>query len=132
PPDVVCRPGEPRRLMRRAFADLLPTAILRRRSKAAFGGVYRQALRPMAAEALRDPAGLRCVEFGFAEAVSLYGRLQAFLDGVECNEYQLRQILLLEFWLRNRWERGVNAPRTGGRTKAFATGIFAMQANFGT
>ena len=101
PPAVVCRPGEPRRLMRRAFAELLPPAILKRRSKGTYERVYRQALVPMAAELLKRPEEIRMVEFGYVDCDSLTERLTRFMAGLDCNESQLRQLILFEFWLRN-------------------------------
>ena len=49
PPEVVCGPGETRRLMRRTFQDLWPPELRRRRSKDSFGGVFLDSLRPLAA-----------------------------------------------------------------------------------
>jgi asparagine synthase (glutamine-hydrolysing) len=115
PPAVTCRPGEPRRLMRRAFAGLLPPSILKRQSKAAYSAVYRQSLLPLAAEVLRDTAKMRSVELGFIERDSVTERLQAFTHGLDCNESQLRQIILFEFWLRNRWESGRSVPPRANR-----------------
>jgi asparagine synthase (glutamine-hydrolysing) len=132
PPAVVCRPGEPRRLMRRAFAGLLPPAILRRRSKAGYGSVYRQALLPLAAEALRDPAGMRSVELGFVDCASVTARLQAFLNGLDCNEFQLRQVILFEFWLRNRWDPGRARPPRGNRAPVSMPNLFAFQIALST
>jgi hypothetical protein len=102
PPAVVCRPGEPRRLMRRAFAGLLPESVRKRKSKAAYGGVYRRALLPLAADMLREPGKMRVAEYGFVDRNSVTERLSAFTGGLDSNEAQLRQIILLEFWLRNR------------------------------
>jgi hypothetical protein len=102
PPAVVCRPGEPRRLMRRAFAGLLPESVRKRKSKAAYGGVYRRALLPLAAEMLREPGKMRVAEYGFVDRNSVTERLSAFTGGLDSNEAQLRQIILLEFWLRHR------------------------------
>lgn len=127
PPAVACRPGEPRRLMRRAFAGLLPPSILKRQSKAAFVAVYRQALLPMAAEALRDTGRMRSVELGFVDRDSVTRRLRAFVDGLECNENQLRQIILFEFWLRNRWESGLAAPPRGNRAPIGGPNFFPFQ-----
>lgn len=107
PPGQVCRPNEPRRLMRRAFAALLPAPIVNRKSKAVYGQPFRQALAPLAAALLAEPGSIRTVESGFLERDTLLERLQRFSQGLDCNEYQLRQILLFEFWLRNR-ERGTH------------------------
>jgi hypothetical protein len=108
PPAVVCRPGEPRRLMRRAFAGLLPPAILKRRSKGTYERVYRQALVPMAAELLKQPGDIRMVEFGYVDRRSITERLTRFREGLDCNESQLRQLILFEFWLRNSKNSGAD------------------------
>ena len=110
PPGQVCRPNEPRRLMRRAFAALLPAPIVNRKSKAVYAQPFRQALAPLAAALLAEPGSIRTVESGFVERDTLLERLQRFSQGLDCNEYQLRQILLFEFWLRNR-ERGTSRFR---------------------
>jgi asparagine synthase (glutamine-hydrolysing) len=102
PPGVVCRPGEPRRLMRRAFKDFLPSAILERRSKATYTQVYRQALIPLATQMLSQPGQIRLVTHGYVDGPGVSDRLARFLQGLDCNEPQLRQLLLFEFWLRNR------------------------------
>jgi hypothetical protein len=102
PPAEVCRPGEPRRLMRRAFAHILPPAILQRKSKATYADHYRQALIPLAARMLSQPDQIRLVTHGYADRHSVTERLTRFLQGLDCNEPQLRQLLLFEFWLRNR------------------------------
>ncbi len=106
PPAVVCRPGEPRRLMRRAFAELLPPAILKRKSKTIYERVFRQALVPMAAELLKRPGEMRMVEFGYVDCRSVTDRLTRFMHGLDCNASQLRQLILFEFWLRNRTHSG--------------------------
>ena len=88
--------------MRRAFGQLLPPAILERRSKAAYTQVYRQALIPLATEMLSQPGQIRLVGHGYVDPTSVTERLARFLQGLDCNEPQLRQLLLFEFWLRNR------------------------------
>jgi asparagine synthase (glutamine-hydrolysing) len=100
PPAVVVGPGEPRRLMRRAFSGLLPEPVLRRRSKASFGGMYDRWLAPLAAEMLAAPDRLQVVERGYLERDSLVERLAAFQRGADCNVEQLRVAILLEYWLR--------------------------------
>jgi asparagine synthase (glutamine-hydrolysing) len=102
PPAEVCRPGEPRRLMRQALAGILPPAILQRKSKATYADVYRQALIPLASAMLAEPGGILSAEYGFVDRKSVTERLGRFLQGLECNDPQLRQLLLFEFWLRNR------------------------------
>ena len=103
PGSAVYRPDEPRRLMRRAFAGLLPPPILARKSKATYTSIYRAALLPLAKELLKRPAAIQVAERGYVDRRNLTARLEKFSKGLDCNESQLRQILLLEFWLRSRW-----------------------------
>jgi asparagine synthase (glutamine-hydrolysing) len=102
PPGQVCRPNQPRRLMRRALASILPPEIVKRKSKAAYAQPFREALLPLSSILLREPARILTVEAGFLERATLLERLERFSQGLDCNEFQLRQILLFEFWLRNR------------------------------
>jgi asparagine synthase (glutamine-hydrolysing) len=118
PAGIVYRPGEPRRLMRRALSGLLPKAVAQRRSKAAYSGVFRRSLLPMAQELLRSPSPLLLAEGGFIEAQAARARLEHFTLGLECNEAQLHQIVMLEFWLRARENSTPAAPQAeqdGGR-----------------
>lgn len=101
PSGVVCAPNEPRRLMRRAFTGLLPPLILGRKSKAAYTSIYLGSLVPLATVMLRDPAKIQLAERGYADAKSLLERLRKFVQGLDCNQSQLRQLIVLEFWLRN-------------------------------
>jgi asparagine synthase (glutamine-hydrolysing) len=102
PARIVCAPGQPRRLMRRAFAGLLPPAVLNRKSKASYNPVFRSALLPMATALLKTPRKIELVERGLVDRASLLARLEKFRQGLDCNETQLRQVLLFEFWLRKR------------------------------
>lgn len=102
PSHVVFGPGQPRRLMRRAFAGLLPPLVLGRKSKAAYTSVYRTALIPLATALLKCPNEIQLVERGYVDGPSLTRRLEKFTQGLHCNDSQLRLLLLFEFWLRNR------------------------------
>jgi hypothetical protein len=101
PADVLCRPGEPRRLMRSALSDLWPPRLRKRRSKGLFHAPMREALRPLAIDLLKWRQ-LQLVERGFVDRASVLSRLERLAAGLECNETQLQQIILLELWLRNR------------------------------
>jgi asparagine synthase (glutamine-hydrolysing) len=101
PADILCGPGEPRRLMRSAFCDHWPAKLRARRSKAVFNTPWQAALRPLA-RALAGARQLQVVERGIVEHASLLSRLDRLSHALECNEHQLRQILMLELWLRNR------------------------------
>jgi asparagine synthase (glutamine-hydrolysing) len=102
PPDVLCRPGEPRRLMRRALGGLWPAKLRARRSKSLFGVPYFEALKPLVSSLLHERQW-RVAERGWVDPASLASRLEKLRAGLDCNEPQLRQIILLECWLRNRW-----------------------------
>ena len=101
PPDVICRPGQPRRLMRRALSAIWPAALRGRRSKSLFSPSYLKAFRPLAVKLLQAPLW-HVVERGWIDPESFASRLERLSHGLECNQPQLRRILLLEYWLRNR------------------------------
>jgi asparagine synthase (glutamine-hydrolysing) len=103
PAGVLCGPGEPRRLMRRALADLWPAKLQKRRSKGLFGAPWQEALRPMGCQLL-ESRELEVVRRGFVDGASLRSRLDRLAAGLDCNAFQLGQIVLLEFWLRQRWQ----------------------------
>ena len=101
PPSVLCRPGEPRRLMRSALSDLWPLKLRTRRSKGVFNAPWQEALRPLA-RALLNSRRWHLVERGFVDGDSVRSRFERLCAGLDCNEHQLRNIVLLELWLRNR------------------------------
>ncbi len=114
PAEVACSPGEPRRLMKRALGPLWPAILRKRRSKDAFAGVFLESLRPLAAELLKPGQRLQLVERGYVDGASLHGRLERLTLSLACNEPQLRQILLLEYWLRKQNVFGRAAGRISG------------------
>ena len=80
----------------------MPGGILKRRSKATYDGVFRNAMLPLAAELLDSRRPLHLVERGYIDVASLTNRLTLFREGLDCNASQLRYVILLEFWLRSR------------------------------
>jgi len=114
PAEVLCGPGEPRRLMRRALPDLWPPKLRKRRSKGLFDAPWQEALRPLARDLLKARQ-LELVERGFVDRSSVRARLERLAAGLECNESQLRQIVMLELWLRNR---GLSRPSGAGARAA--------------
>lgn len=104
PTDVLCRPGEPRRLMRSALSDLWPPKLRTRRSKGLFNTPWQEALQPLARLLLKD-RHWQLVERGFVDRASLLSRLQRLCAGLDCNQSQLRQIIMLELWLRSHIDR---------------------------
>jgi asparagine synthase (glutamine-hydrolysing) len=109
PAGVLCQPGEPRRLMRRALADLWPPRLRRRRSKSLFTVPIVDALRPLAV-ALLNGQPWEVVERGWVDRKSLVSRLDKLIRGLDCNQSQLQQIVALECWLQQQ--------RSGLRTAA--------------
>jgi asparagine synthase (glutamine-hydrolysing) len=108
PPNVLCRPGEPRRLMRRALAHAWPAKLRNRRSKGLLGVPQFEALKPLAARLLADQHW-NVVDRGWVDEAAFRARLEKLKGGIDCNVSQLRQIILLEYWLRNRSTRGAQA-----------------------
>lgn len=109
PVEILCRPGEPRRLMRSAFAGLWPRKLRERRSKGSFSGPWQEALRPIARTLLKT-GQFELAERGVIDRASVRSRLERLCLGLDCNEHQLRQIILLELWLKLR--------KKGGRSNA--------------
>ena len=101
PTDVLCQPGEPRKLMRSALSDLWPLKLRTRRSKGLFGAPWQEGMQPLAKMLLRDKH-FHVVDLGFVERASVLSRLHRLSCGLGCNQSQLRNIVLLELWLRNR------------------------------
>jgi len=108
PAGVLCQPGEPRRLMRSALSDLWPVKVRERRSKGMFNKPWQEALRPIAL-ALVNTRQLHVVERGLVDRASFRSRLEKLSAGLDCNESQLRQIIVLELWLRNRADAALPA-----------------------
>ena len=107
PAEVLCRPGEPRKLMRSALTDLWPRKVRERRSKGSFGAPWKEAMRPVARRLL-NTRQLHVVDRNLVDRTSLRARLERLCAGLDCNEPQLRQIMLLELWLRNRAAAGLS------------------------
>ena len=101
PVEVLCRPHEPRKLMRAAFSDLWPRLLQVRRSKGLFNLPWQESLRPLARFLLKA-GNLRVVEHGFVVRKSIFARLKLLAHGLDCNAAQLQHVMLLELWLRNR------------------------------
>ena len=101
PLDVLCGPGEPRRLMRSVLSDLWPIKLRMRRSKGLFGLPWQEVLSPLARVLMKEKH-LEIVERGLVDRVSLVSRLQRLSAALECNQDQLRYMIILELWLRKR------------------------------
>jgi len=113
PARIACGPKEPRRLMRRAFRDFWPQELRGRQSKGPFDGVFLDALRPLLPSLASQVEELQMVQRGYVDPAHLKGRLQRLELGQECNGAQLRNLILLELWLRR-------SRFSGGQTRAAA------------
>jgi len=81
PSAIICRPGEPRRLMRLALRGIVPDAILRRGSKGNYATLYADALRDCAADLLDGDWDLHLVRRGFVERETTARMVRAFSRG---------------------------------------------------
>ena len=88
--------------MRRAFAGLLPERVLNRKSKAAYTGIYRSALKPLATDMFKHPGTIQVAQRELVALSPLLSRLEKFLQGLE-DEPQLHNVILFEYWLRDRF-----------------------------
>lgn len=101
PVDVLCGPGQPRRLMRSALLNLWPVKLQRRWSKGSFNLPWQKTLGTLARVLLRSEE-LQVVERGFVDGPSVFSRLHRLSAGLDCNQDQMRYVVVLELWLRNR------------------------------
>jgi asparagine synthase (glutamine-hydrolysing) len=106
PSAIICRPGEPRRLMRLALRGIVPDTVLRRGSKGNYATLYADALRDCAADLLHGDRDLHLVRRGFVERETAARMLRAFSRGEGIDETQLRQLVRLELWLRKQIATG--------------------------
>jgi asparagine synthase (glutamine-hydrolysing) len=103
PTDVLCQPGEPRKLMRSALSDLWPLKLRKRRSKGLFDSPWQEALSPLARLLMKNKQ-LQVVEHGFVDRSRVLSRLQKLSAGLDCNLSQIRYVIVLELWLRRRMD----------------------------
>ena len=115
PSRILVGPGEPRRLMRRALAGLLPPRILRRFSKGYAAPQLARSFRPTA-QRLRDSVEtLRLVELGYVDKDRLRDRLTHFLSGADAKMGNLWHLAVLEQWLASIEPKGIDMK--GGDTR---------------
>lgn len=96
---VLCPPGHPRRLMKRALVDILPARIRNRFSKGYAAPYLTRALHPIAEDLLRRLDRLAIVEGGYVDPALLSGRLRALLAGSSISYGNLLHIAAVEGWL---------------------------------
>lgn len=100
-PNLLCRPAEPRRLMRRALRGRLPEVVRRRQSKAGYDAAFQESLRPLALR-LAGAQSLHLADAGLVDGGVVREKMRKLSLGLPDAEPELRKILLLELWLGNR------------------------------
>ncbi len=105
PAEQISAPGVTRSLMRRAFAGLVPSRILRRESKGYYPPALIRATRTLIATMPRVES-LHVVRNGWLAAAPLAAAIQNLRDGAAEAGSAVRLALLLEQWLSTRDRRG--------------------------
>jgi asparagine synthase (glutamine-hydrolysing) len=115
PGEELSAPGMMRSLMRRAFAELLPTRIVERTSKGYYPPAAMRALRPLA-QAARPVDRLEIIQRGWLDAGRLDAAIRDVIDGGAATGGEVRRALRLEHWLTSRHRRGpaVTPTKKGG------------------
>jgi asparagine synthase (glutamine-hydrolysing) len=105
------RPGQSKRVLKRAFADLLPTEI-KRRSKMGFGVPidrwFRGALKDELRAVLLDPVAL---SRGLFRPEAIERLIDEHILGRRDHAYRLWALLMLELWFRNHIDRTARPGR---------------------
>lgn len=101
----IAAPGQPRSLMRRAFAGLIPDKILRRVSKGHYPPAALRAARLRIAS-LPPVEQLEAVRRGWLDPERLRTAIRMLADGHGDTGTEVQLSLLLEHWLVSRHRRG--------------------------
>lgn len=101
PVEILCGPGEPRKLMRSALSYLWPFKLRMRRSKGLFNLPWQEALIPLG-RLLLNGKELQVVERRLVDRASVLSRLRRLTAGLDGNQDQIRYVIVLELWLRNQ------------------------------
>jgi len=108
PLDQLLRPGQRRSLMRRALANLVPSEVLARKTKASTVRCYSVALEKQwgkIEKAFSSPLSSR---LGYIQKAEIRTALLALKNGQICaHALGLLNALSLEFWLRDIESRGI-------------------------
>jgi asparagine synthase (glutamine-hydrolysing) len=94
--------------MRRALRGIVPEAILRRRSKGNYEGMFLQSLRPCAVDLLQSSRELWLARMGWVDGRETTARLQSLSAGLPFGD-RIQQVIRLEHWLRRSMQRGTIA-----------------------
>ena len=102
PVDVAIPPGEPRGLMRRAFAPFVPDRVINRFSKGHAAPFYLRSLREHCAEWLARPETMRAIDLGCFDKDRVVKAVAAVRDNASRRSDVVGRLFLLERWLHVR------------------------------
>jgi asparagine synthase (glutamine-hydrolysing) len=94
----LCRPGEPRALMREALAPILPDRILARRSKGYIAPFHDRAIKLASPDLLARVDRLHLVRVGIVDPERLRARIELFQHGAGRQIGNLLPIVRFEQW----------------------------------
>lgn len=101
PISVMAPPGQPRALMRRAFAPFMPPRIVARFSKGMAMTFYLRNTRDVLLRWIARPEQLRILQLDFMDSSRLLPYLEALRDSGNQPEFFM-QLLKIEQWLESR------------------------------
>ena len=114
PLERLCRPGEPRALMREAFAPILPGRILARRSKGYVAPFHHRTIRSAVPALYRRLDALHLVRAGIVDPQRLRRKIEAFQQGASRQIGNVLAIVHFERWAEVRL---LSCARTDPRTE---------------
>jgi asparagine synthase (glutamine-hydrolysing) len=100
PRTELARPGEPRRLMRRAMADVLPEQIVKRSSKGYARPAMLRLLRPSIRQMLSETQPFELERLGILDPAITRARLDLVNSGAAGLLWNLTRVIAVERWLR--------------------------------
>jgi asparagine synthase (glutamine-hydrolysing) len=106
PPEQLIRPGQRRSLMRRAFADVVPSEILDRRRKAFMVRTPRMTITDNYSKLLDKP-DLEIVSIGIVNSERFHETFENLRKGRETPVVPLLRMIEIETWLQNLRGRGL-------------------------
>ena len=116
PVSVLVPPGQPRALMRRAFAPFMPARIVGRISKGFALPFYLRNTRDVLLRWIESPDKLRVMQLDFIDSSRLVPYLKALRDSGKQPEFFM-QLLKIEQWLESR-EKDLSHVRLAGAARA--------------
>lgn len=117
PISVLAPPGQPRALMRRAFAPFMPPRIVARFSKGSAMPFYLRNTRDLLLRWIENPDRLKLLQLDFLDRSRLLPYLKALRDNGKRPDFFM-QLLKIEQWLESRDQYLCRARLSGPRQEA--------------